>query len=199
MNIMITQATTKAIGPRFIGISILCGALGILAGCAGLSQPAPGDVGYLHQKIEKAVGSARCIKRMVILNQKGHTLIITLQVPGSSEEADCLKAMKALSLDPEIPAVDAIVVSSEQMQDIKLGSQLLRAGLSGAVQGAAGVRDPSSSQQSREEVISFSCKATRSALLKGEEPEIFLRNKVYVSGPYTGQRSDSLWLHNSKK
>ena len=182
-----------------IGLSGFSLAVVLLAGCVGLSTVAPGDTAYVHQRIETALATSNCIKSMVILNQNGRCLIITLKVLAATEEVDCLKAMRALSLDPSIPEVDEVCVCAKQIQDIKMSRRLVGAAFSGGVQGAAGIKDVSVPQQGQEEVTSFSCKATRAALLKGEAPTIVLRNKVFVSGPYQGQSTDDLWLHENKK
>lgn len=149
------------------------------------------NAAYIKHKIETTLGVANCVNSMVVY---GNILIITLNVAPVNEENDCLKAMGALSQDPQAAIGEGVCICAEQLESFSKG--IGKTALRGALLGLAGYTG--SIDSTRDKVTTFSCRITRDGLLKGEAPVIGIRNGVFVSGVYEGQATDSWWLHEKK-
>ena len=75
---------------------------------------------------------------------------------------------------------------------MSLSKSLSQAAVRGFVVGLAGSGYVAGSTS--EEIETFRCEITRDDLFRGLEPTVVIENGVYVSGPYEGQSSSSLWL-----
>lgn len=170
-----------------------------LAGCVGLSSPSINERVYFTQKIGTALTTDENIKTINILNVNGKRIaIISLRtVPGKEENA-CLNAMRALSRDPLVPLTDEVCIAVDQARSISVQGQLGIAVAQGVAHGLTAGILGGGGTPTEEEVLTFSCKSTRDALLKGEDPEVTVRDAIFVSDPYKGQRTDSWWLHENK-
>jgi len=167
---------------------------------AGITNLPPSEIADVRRKVDASLAPDERVKGMLVLqpdwsnNETGRTLSITLIANPANEEKTCRKVIRSLSRDPSFSAVDKVCVAVRQNKSVSLAGQLGRAAARGAILGLAGA-SYTDADFSHQEVTTFSCVITRDALVKGQEPKVVIRNGTFVSGPYEGQGTDSLWLH----
>jgi hypothetical protein len=161
-----------------------------LAGCASLLHPLPdNEATYYRQKIEPALGSNDCITAMQVLMVKDHKrlAIITLNMEPMNAETNCLKAIRALSRDPLIPPADLINVKVVCSAGSRVVQQALPTYTVMTKYGPMTGPQRYASETVAATKTVFSCVITREALIGGENPDVVIRDGIYVSGPNLGE------------
>lgn len=173
----------------------------ILMSCtAGITNLPPSEIADVRRKVDASLAPNERVKSMFVLqpdwtnNETARTLAITLIANPANEEMTCRKVIRSLSRGPSLSSVDAVCLIVEQNRSVRMSAQFGRAAARGALLGLAGA-PYTHADLSREDVMTFRCRITKDALLKGKDPKVEIRNGIYVSGPYEGQGTDSLWLH----
>lgn len=163
-----------------------------LAGCVGISPLPVQETAYLRYQIETALDNDHCIKELFLLNQNGKRIaIITLVSASGNEESDCLKAVRTLSRDPKVPAVDSVNIKAV----CPAGTRPTMMTVSREVpivngRGVTTMTDISVPVNIGSEEVTktvFSCVITRDALMEGKDPEVVIRDGIFVSGPNAGK------------
>ena len=148
----------------------LVGCAGPSGGSVGLAPLTNSDSTYLKQKIDTALGRADLVKsiQVVVYAQNDHRLLITLYSGSAgADEMVCMKALRALARDPLIPQVDSVitVTCKESVHWVRIS------GATTSLEKFANIEegDPI-----------FKCGLSRDALLRGAEPEVWMRNGRFV-------------------
>jgi hypothetical protein len=164
-----------------------------LAGCQSTSKwgvdvssiLTENDTVHIKQKISAALGRDDLVKSMQVVpsSPTDRRLLITL-FSGSvgADESVCLKAMRALSRDPLIPKVESIIIVTckQYVHWIPIGG---------------GNTSITKWTNVEEGDPIFKCGLSREALLRGDEPEVWMRNGRFVSEPKAGQTTNPMPLH----
>ena len=170
-----------------------------LTGCTTPSKLPDQDAAYFTQKAESALSRKNCIKKlssMSISGLKGKHVSISINADPQTAEADCLKVMRALALEPLPPAdygeFGFSVACNSGTRNVDTTPPMLMATPDGRL---VIVTPPPFLQSTRtKKVITmvFVCVIKRDALLRGEDPEVITRNFIRVSGLLKGQRDEYL-------
>lgn len=191
----------------------------LLSGCATFDTYhrvplSTAETAWLKPKIEAALSRQNCIEYMYVFGSgsrkrlaiviEAKPLLINEHEPDAARlrqiaavnaeaEADCLKAVKALSRDPAFPAVCEVFVSSQRfiaepfavsVSGTKTvnGSQTQFFGVTScSYMFASGIQHCGLQPPDIRELL-FACRITRDALVAGDAPVVTHRNGVRADG-----------------
>lgn len=165
----------------------------LVTGCAGWKQTpvAQVDYAYFNQKIANSIPAEN---QVVALYFRGSTkeLHIVLDAKKGNEayaqaETNCLKVIKAMSNDPQIPNLDVVVISSQRIVDDQaatIGPVKSQVSVENGMV-IVGMSSPQSEQITHE--VLFCCRISRNDLLTGAAPEILIRNGDRAGGIMKGK------------
>jgi hypothetical protein len=148
---------------------LCCGMLSLLLVSCGIGnrQATSLNYSYYEGKVIAALGDRNCIVRIEDLFMKWD--VIKIKSTGQDDEKRCLKIIQAMSRDPLFPKRNRVGVMAVRVHVTTLRDDDLALLI----------------KEETEQTV-FSCGITRDALMKGEKPEVVIRNEIFL---YSGQRT----------